>query len=145
MTTNSKVAWLFGINAAINWTVSLRPLVDPVGAALAFGGPAPVYPFIVRLWAAFVFMFGCMFWEVRRNPTGKVALVKYNWIEKTLTAAAVTLGYLAGEAPQRLMVLIVFTNWLWIPVVLWADLALRGSIRANAAKRIEVDGRAIPG
>ena len=142
MTISRKVAWLFGINAAINWTLSLRTLLDPLGAAAALGGPPPHYPFIVRLWSAFVFMFGCMFWEVRSNPVGKVALIKYNWIEKTLTAAAVTLGYLAGEAPARLMVLIVLTNWLWIPLVLWADLALRRAIRtgAAAAAAIEVDG-----
>jgi hypothetical protein len=40
---------------------------------------------------------------------------------------------LAGEAPPRLMVLIVLTNWLWIPIVLWADLALRRAIRTSAA------------
>ena len=135
MSVPSKVAWLFGVNAAINWTVSLRPLLDPAGAAIAFGGAPPDYPFVIRLWAAFVFMFGCMFWEVRRDPVGKAALVKYNWIEKTLTVGAVTAGYLMGEAPPRLMLLIVLTNWLWIPFIVWADLALRGTVGAWESNR----------
>ena len=52
-----------------------------------------------------------MFWGVSRNVAGKAALIKYNWIEKTITAVAITLGYLHGDIPQRLMILIVFTNW----------------------------------
>ena len=56
--------------------------------------------------------------------------MKYNWIEKTLTALAVTAGYAMGEAPFRLIVLITLTNWLWIPFILWADLRLRRSAAA---------------
>jgi len=129
-TIERRVSWLFAANAVINWTLSLRGIVDPAGMAAAFGGPPPNYPFMVRLWSAFVFMFGCMFWEVARDPRGKAALVKYNWIEKTLTALAVTAGYAMGEAPFRLMVLITLTNWLWIPFILWADLRLRRSAAA---------------
>lgn len=132
MNVSKTVSWLFRANALINWAVSIRAVVDPLGAALAFGGLPPNYPFVIRLWSAFVFMFGCMFWEVARDPRGKAALLKYNWIEKTLTALAVTAGYLMGEAPLRLMVLITLTNWLWIPVILWADLALRRNLRSAA-------------
>lgn len=124
-----QASWLFRINAMINWIVSIRGILDPIGMASAFGGPVPNYPFIVRLWMGFVFMFGCMFWETSRDVRGKHALMKYNWIEKSLTAAAVTLGYLADTAPPRLMVLIVLTNWLWIPFILYYDLAVRRSLR----------------
>ena len=130
MTLEKQVSWLFGANAVINWTLSLRGILDPLGLAETFGGAAPKYPFVIRLWSAFVFMFGCMFWEVARNPRGKAALLKYNWIEKTLTALAVTLGYWMGEAPPRLMGLIVLTNWLWIPFILWADVALHKTTRS---------------
>jgi hypothetical protein len=125
MDAERDVRWLFGANAVINWVVSVRGIVDPVGMAEAFGGAAPNYPFLVRLWSAFVFMFGCMFLEVARDPRGKAALAKYNWIEKTLTALAVTVGWMAGEAPARLMALIVLTNWLWIPAIVWADRRLQ--------------------
>lgn len=122
MTIEDKGRWLFGVNAVINWIVSIPGIVDPVGMAIAFGGATPNYPFILRLWSAFVFMFGCMFWEVSRHPVTKHSLAKYNWIEKTITASAVTIGYLAGQAPPRLMILIVLTNWLWIPLILAYDI-----------------------
>jgi hypothetical protein len=38
---------------------------------------------------------------------------------------AVTIGYFSGEAPVRLFVLIILTNWLWIPVIAYYDLAIR--------------------
>ena len=62
-------------------------------------------------------MFGCMFWEVSRDVGGKAALIKYNWIEKTITATTITIGYGIGDIPKRLMLLIIFTNWLWIPFI----------------------------
>ena len=132
MTTERKVSLLFASNAVINWIVSVRGIVDPVGVAAVFGGVEPTYPSVVRLWQGFVFMFGCMFWEVSRDVRGKAVLLKYNWIEKTITALAITTGYLAGDIPPRLMWLIVFTNWLWIPFILWGDLAIRRSIRDAA-------------
>jgi len=33
-----------------------------------------------------------MFWEVNRDVRGKAALLKYNCIEKTITATAITYG-----------------------------------------------------
>jgi len=125
MTLERKVSLLFASNAVINWTVSLPGLIDPVRAAIAFGGAPPNYPSTVRLWQGFVFMFGCMFWEVSRDVRAKASLLKYNWIEKTITATALTAGYFLGDIPPRLMLLIVFTNWLWIPWILWGDLAIR--------------------
>jgi len=122
---NRNVKWLFASNALINWTVSIPGMINPVWAALAFGGTAPNYPSIIRLWQGFVFMFGWLFWEVSRDVIGKSALIKYNWIEKSITAVVITSGYFLGDVPQRLMVLIVFTNWLWIPFILWADIAIR--------------------
>lgn len=125
MTLERDIKWLFVANALINWTLSLRGILDPAGMCAAFGGPEPNYPFVIRLWSAFVFMFGCMFWEVSRDVKGKAALIKYNWIEKTLTALAVTLGFLMGEAPFLLMLMIVLTNWLWIPFIAYFDFKLR--------------------
>jgi len=123
--TYRNVRWLFLANALINWVVSLPGLLNPEAAVAAFGGVEPNYPTVIRLWQGFVFMFGCMFWEVSRNVRDKAPLIKYNWIEKTITAAAITLGYVLGDIPQRLMVLIIFTNWLWIPFIVWADVAVR--------------------
>ncbi len=130
--------WLFGVNAVINWVISVRGIVDPMGMAATFGGPVPNYAFMLRLWSGFVFMFGCMFWEVSRNPRTKHALAKYNWIEKTITATAVTAGFLMGEVPFRLMILIVLTNWLWIPFILAYDIAQRKELRRVLAQSARV-------
>src|SRR5712692_8224044 len=108
----------------INWVLSIRGILDPLGMAAAFQGPPPNYPFVIRLWSAFVFMFGCMFWETSRDVRGKAALMKYNWIEKTITATVVTIAFARGEAPQRLMILIVLTNWLWIPAIFYYDFSI---------------------
>ena len=134
MTIEDKGRWLFGVNAVINWVVSIRGIVDPIGMAITFGGAAPNYPFVLRLWSAFVFMFGCMFWEVSRHPVTKRCLAKYNWIEKTITASAVTIGYFAGQAPPRLMILIVLTNWLWIPMILAYDIVQGRALRLRRAE-----------
>ena len=134
MTIEDKGRWLFGVNAVINWVISIRGIVGPVGMAVAFGGAPPNYPFMLRLWSAFVFMFGCMFWEVSRHPVTKHSLAKYNWIEKTITESAVTLGYFTGQAPQRLMILIVLTNWLWIPLILAYDIAQGRALKMRPAE-----------
>lgn len=133
MRLEQQIRWLFRVNAIINWVVAARGILDPASMAATFGGPAPNYPFLVRLWLGLVFMFGCMFWEVSRDVRSKSALIKYNWIEKTITAMAVTLGYVAGDVPGRLMLLIVLTNWLWIPWILYCDVALRRSMASDSA------------
>jgi len=129
-----QIIWVFRTNAVINVVLSVRGIIDPGGMAAAFGGPAPNYPFLIRLWSGLVLMFGVMFWETSRDVRGKAVLIKYNWIEKTITAAAVTLGYAAGGVPVRLMLLIVFTNWLWIPVILSCDLRLRRDLRSRTGQ-----------
>ena len=134
MTIEDKGRWLFGVNAVINWVISIRGIVDPVGMAVALGGAPPNYPFMLRLWGAFVFMFGCMFWEVSRHPVTKHSLAKYNWIEKTITASAVTIGYFAGQTPPRLMILIMLTNWLWIPLILAYDIVQGRALRLRSAE-----------
>jgi hypothetical protein len=70
MSTERQARILFLINAVTNWVISARGIIDPIGMAHAFGGAAPNYPFVIRLWMAFV----------------------YNWIEKTLNATAITIG-----------------------------------------------------
>ncbi len=128
MTLERKISVLFTINAFINWIVSIRGIIDPSGFVQAFGGPAPEYEFAFRVWMGLVFMFGCMFWEVSRDVRGKAALIKYNWIEKTITATGVTVGYFTGDATARAMLLIVLTNWAWIPFLFYYDMRLRAAL-----------------
>ncbi len=125
MSVETQAAWLFRINAVTNWVLSIGAIIAPAAIAVWYGGPTPNYPSIIRLWAGLVFMFGCMFFDTSRDVIAKRHLIKYNWIEKTITASAITLGYLQGDVPPRLMLLIVLTNWLWIPAVLYYDVAVR--------------------
>ena len=129
MTIETKGQWLFGSNAVINWVISIRGMIDPTGLVAALGGVPLNYPFMLRLWMGFVFMFGWMFWEVSRHPVTKHSLAKYNWIEKTITATVVTIGYISGQVPARLMILIILTNWLWIPLILAYDIAQGRAVR----------------
>jgi len=126
--------WVFILNAFINWTVSPAGIINPEYAAtVRFAGAEPVYPSIVRLWMGLVFMFGFMFWEVGQDVEGKAALIKYNWIEKTITATAITYGYFVlGDIPTRLMTLIVFTNWVWVPVIIWSDVQVHKWLKYKA-------------
>jgi len=132
MSVEGQAAWLFRINAVTNWVLSIGPIAAPAAIAVWYGGPTPNYPSIVRLWAGLVFMFGCMFFDTSRDVIAKRHLIKYNCIEKTITASAITLGYLQGDVPPRLMLLIVLTNWLWIPAILYYDVAVR-----RLARRVE--------
>jgi hypothetical protein len=140
LSLDQRISWLFRLNALLNVALSIRGIIDPVGMTAMFGGPVPNYPFLVRLWMGLVFMFGLMFWETSRDVRKKVFLIKYNWIEKTITASAVTLGYVAGDVPGSLMMLIVFTNWLWIPFILYADIRLRRDMQARAHREGDVLG-----
>jgi hypothetical protein len=134
MTIEMQARWLFRFNAATNWILAVPAILSPAAAAASYGGPEPNYPAIIRLWAGLVFMFGWMFFETSFDVVGKRHLIKYNWIEKTITASAITLGYVSGDVPARLMGLIVLTNWLWIPVILAYDLAIhRRLARPTAA------------
>lgn len=132
LTLDQQVKWLFRINAVINIVLSIRGILDPEGMAALLGGPVPNYPFLIRLWSGLVFMFGIMFWETSRDVRKKSTLIKYNWIEKLFTAGAVTLGFVAGDVPGRLMALIFFTNWLWIPFILYYNIRLYRDMKARS-------------
>jgi hypothetical protein len=134
MNTEKHAQWLCRITAIINWSISIPAIVNPVGVA-AFYGARVNYPFLVRLINGWVFMFGCMFWETGRELRRKSVLFKYNWIEKSIVATVVTAAYFAGEAPARLMISVILTNWLWIPVILYYDVAVRRLMRSDAIAR----------
>ena len=55
MTTERNVSLLFAINGSSH----CPELSIQTATAAAFGGFAPNYPSVVRLWQGFVFMFGC--------------------------------------------------------------------------------------
>jgi len=130
--TEKYASWLSKINALINRTLSIRAIVDPVGMTAPFGGVASNYP------SSFAFRpgsFSCAvacFVETGCNIRGKRALIKYNWIAKSIVAISTTLGYFSGDVTVRLMALIILTNWVWIPFILYFDLAIRKPAKSHA-------------
>ena len=116
---------VFRIGAVVNWVATVGAIIDPVGTTLRFGQAPPNYPFLLRIWSAMAFMFGCMFWEIARDLHAKHALIKYAWIEKAIAAVSVTLAYLDGTAPAIMMAMVVFTDWIWIAPFFYYDRRFR--------------------
>jgi|ERR1035438_1092808 hypothetical protein len=127
MNLNGKLA--FRIAAIVNWLVAIGGFVDPTKLALVAGIPPANYAFLVRIWTGMVIMFGAMFWEISSDMEGKRYLIKYAWIEKSVTALSVTIGYLFERAPGKILILIVFTDYIWIPMFLHFDRLLRRRYR----------------
>lgn len=122
---DNKGKIIFRLGAISNWIVAVGGIIDPNLMADVFKIPPANYPFLIRIWTGMVFMFGAMFWEISGDLYKKRHLIKYSWIEKCVTAASVTIGYFSGDAPGLLFVLILFTDYLWIPLFLYYDLKMR--------------------
>jgi hypothetical protein len=117
--------WIFRLGAISNWLVAVGGIINPTMVAEAVNITPSNNPFLVRIWTGMVFMFGAMFWEISRDMRGKRHLIKYAWIEKCVTSVSVTLGYLSGNVPAVMFVLILFTDYLWIPLFIYYDLKMR--------------------
>ncbi len=122
---NNKGQIIFRLGAVSNWVVSIGGIISPTMLSLTVKIPPANYPFLVRIWTGMVFMFGAMFWEISRDMYGKRHLIKYSWIEKCITAASITIGYFSGNVPGIMFALIVFTDYLWIPVFMYYDFEMR--------------------
>jgi hypothetical protein len=122
---NEKGPLIFRLGAISNWLVAIGGIISPTLVAKTFAVVPANYPFLVRIWTGMVFMFGAMFWEISRDMFGKRHLIKYAWIEKCITATSVTIGYFAGYVPGLLFMLILFTDYLWIPPFMYYDFAMQ--------------------
>jgi hypothetical protein len=115
------VTWIFRLAAISNWLVAIGGFIDPTWVAQNAHMMPANYPFLVRIWTGMVIMFGAMSWEISRDIHAKRALIKYCWIEKCVTAFGVTTGYANGGAPGELLMLIVLTDYLWIPIFIYCQ------------------------
>lgn len=116
---------VFYAGAILNWAMTIGTIVDPVGSAVMLGVEPPNQPFALRAWAGMAFLFGFMFYEIARDPVGKMAMIRYAWLEKLVSAASVTIGFFWGNAPLILFVLICVADWAWIPPFIHAGRVLR--------------------
>lgn len=125
-------AWIpqvFYAGAVINWGVTIGTILDPVKAAVLLGIEAPSHPFMARAWAGMAFLFGFMFLEIARDPFRKRAMIRYAWFEKLVSASSVTIGFVSGEAPWVLFLVICLADWAFIPFFIRAGRALREQAR----------------
>lgn len=115
------MTWIFRLAAISNWLVAIGGFIDPTLLARNANVVPANYPFLVRIWTGMVIMFGAMFWEISRDIRAKRALIKYAWIEKCVTAFSVTIAYWNGNVPMKILLLIVLTDYLWIPIFIYCQ------------------------
>ena len=64
---------------------------------------------------------------------GKRHMIKYAWIEKCVTATSVTIAFAQGEVGWLCFGLILYTDYLWIPIFFAYDVITRGGAPAETA------------
>jgi hypothetical protein len=118
---------VFKLGAISNWLVTLPAIIAPARVAPILGiediGNAE---FLLRIWAGMAFLWGCMFWEISRDLRGRRPMLKYAWIEKCVTAASVTIAFASGQVGWMCFGLILYTDYLWIPLFSYFDVIMRG-------------------
>jgi len=127
---------VFRLGALVNWIVTAPAIATPRFATqnLGLGAIPDQFLFLFQIWAGMAFLWGCMFWEISRDLRARKHMIKYTWIEKSITAFSVTLA-LWNYCPAHALIqcelfwcflLVVFTDWLWIPIFLYYDAITRG-------------------
>jgi hypothetical protein len=76
----------------------------------------PIYPFLVWIWCGMAFLWGIMFWEISTDLKQKYSLIKYSYLEKSITSICVLIAYLTGNVPLGFFIMIIFTDIVWIPI-----------------------------
>lgn len=121
--------FFFIFGAVVNFLVTILGIFLPLLAAALLDMRLPElhYPFLMRIWSGMAFLWGLMFLEIASDISGRRRMIKYAWLEKSITAVSVTIAYSSGEVGWRVMTLIVLTDWIWIPIFLFFDLKYRGN------------------
>jgi hypothetical protein len=94
----------------------------------------PRYPFLVWIWSGMAFLWGVSFFEIAHDPERAYPLLKYSWLEKSVTSASVVTAYAVGDIPGRIVVGAVFTDVMWIPLFMRVHRDLRRELRAGGAE-----------
>ena len=76
----------------------------------------PTYPFLIWIWCGMAFLWGVMFWEISTDVFAKQSLIKYSYLEKAITSSCVLIAFLTANVPLSFLVMIIFTDIVWIPV-----------------------------
>ena len=125
---------IFKLGAISNWLVTvpavLLPDVTANSLGLDIGGSGA---FLMRIWAGMAFLWGCMFWEISRDLRGHRRMIKYSWTEKVVTATSVTIAFFQGSIGWLCFGMVLYTDYLWIPLFLYYDIHTRREAREAGA------------
>ena len=135
---------IFKLGAISNWLVTIPAILFPDFTAtilgLDIGGSGA---FLMRIWAGMAFLWGWMFWEISRNLRDHRRMIKYSWLEKTVTATSVTIGFFQGSVGWLCFGMVLYTDYLWIPLFIYYDIRTRDGAREvealDEARRVRQD------
>lgn len=114
--TLTRARWTYGVGGVLNFLVTLPAFLAYNTYVGVFRSAHPNYPFLVWIWAGMAFLWGVSFLEIARDPMQAYPLVKYSWLEKSITSASVIIAFLIGDVPGRFLVTICVTDVIWIPL-----------------------------
>lgn len=101
----------------------------------------PNYRFLVWIWSGMAFLWGVSFLEISRDPERAYPLVKYSWLEKSVTSASAITAFSNGEVPGRFIAGVFVTDVMWIPAFMWAHAGLARELRAASEGRADAQDR----
>ncbi len=148
----------FRVGALLNWIVTVPAIVAPEWSnRMVLDLPNDIHHvFLLRIWAGTAFLWGWFFWEIARGLDQHKPMIKYAWLEKSITALSVTVAWYAGQfvvdgvGHDRVLWMVVVTDWIWIPIFLYYDLRTKGnplpaSILAQARRDLGLGQRPASG
>jgi hypothetical protein len=126
-TRRSRGPAVFRLGALTNWLVTVPAVAMPELAAEVLRIESLANPWLLRIWAGMAFLWGVMFWEISRDLDGRQAMIKYAWMEKSITAVSVTLFYPPTQGLHPVFLMILVTDYVWIPLFLYYHVRTRGN------------------
>jgi len=117
---------IYKVAAISNFVVTLPAFVAYDRSVALFATARPNYPFLVWIWAGMAFLWGVMFWEISRDLIRAAPMIKYSWLEKSITSTSVLVAYFSKNVPTPFLVSIVFTDIIWIPIFIWIQVTVAG-------------------
>jgi hypothetical protein len=130
----TRARWIYGIGGVSNFVVTLPAFFAYHRYVDQFTTTRPNYPFLVWIWAGMAFLWGISFLEIAGNAMQAYPLVKYSWLEKSITSASVIIAFVIGDVPGRFLVAICITDVIWIPLFISVHIGLAGLRQAERSR-----------
>jgi hypothetical protein len=116
---------VYRVGAISNWVVSIPAFVAFDAYVGALMPAKPNFPFLIWIWSGMAVLWGVMFWEISGDVVGRRRLIKYSYLEKSVTSISVLVAVATGNLVPANAVGIFFTDIIWIPAFVLIHLAVR--------------------